>query len=43
MFFLGNEQGKINDSWTLDRGANCKGKGHPGIQKVRNKAIQRGE
>lgn len=32
LFFLGYEQGKINDPWALDRGADYKGKGHPGIQ-----------
>ncbi len=43
LFFWGSEQGKINDPWTLDTGADYQGKGHPGIQYIENKAIQRGE
>lgn len=32
VFFLGYEEGKINDPWTLDTDDDYYGNGHPGIQ-----------
>lgn len=43
VFFWGYEQGKINDPWTSDTGADYQRKGHPGIQGVENKAVQWGQ